>query len=360
MPEAGPRLKLIVAVRSRVFVCKLRHLRHANRGGCFHSAPLGLHTSEKYRRLSVHEPSAIPQYLLLTPLDSPPARPIGLLTGSPETLQVVSEPYGHTREMGDCPGCTQRKGDDGVWRSLGPHRAGCESLEADIEDRREVLSEMERRLAAHRMALEEGCGNECGHPIDDGSLADWRSYHEVSLRNDEALAEQVQAELWVLLADGAGRLDAPITDAENILRLPPGAEEEDYWRARHEAAHVVVGLALGRTLHHVTIEPDAGHHPDNRGSTVWLDDGPPPRNVDAVTTWAGVIAGPERSVVEGDIERLREIDGLYDNYRWGARRVYRALETTILAFAGELAQRRTMTGVEASAWFKKQTSFQTP
>lgn len=91
-----------------------------------------------------------------------------------------------------------------------------------------------------------------------------------------------------------------------------------------------------------------------------LDDSPPPQNVDAVTTWAGVIAGPERAAAEGDIEHLREIDGLYDNYRWGALRVYRTLEITILQFAAELLRRKAMTGAEAADWVRKRTQPERP
>jgi hypothetical protein len=203
--------------------------------------------------------------------------------------------------MSECPGCIQKRGEDGIWRSLGPHRAGCPSLKADIVDRQEVFDETEHRIAVHRAALAEGCGDRCDHPLEASSLSGWREYHEILLREEERLAEATRRELWLLVLEGAGKLEAAMTDAENILRLPPEDEEQDYWRARHEAAHVVVGLVLGRRLRDVTIEADPNHHPKNQGSTVWIDDGPPPKNLDALTTWAGVIAGPERSVSEGDL-----------------------------------------------------------
>ena len=264
-------------------------------------------------------------------------------------------PGRHTLSVSGCPGCTERRGQDGVWHPLGAHRAGCSSLRADITDRRQVLDEIEREADTHRSALTNGCGGACDHPLDAGALPAWRQYHEVSLKDAERLAQQTRAELWTLVADGAGGLEAPMMEAENILRLPVEDEEEDYWRARHEAAHAIVGLVLGRTLRYVTIEPEVEHHPDNRGATHWLDDGPPPRNVDAVTSWAGIIAGPEQPVAEGDLEYLQEIDGLYDNYRWGARRVYRAYERMILEFADELLRRRAMTGAEAAEWLRQRT-----
>jgi hypothetical protein len=218
-----------------------------------------------------------------------------------------------------------------------------------------VLGEIDARIAVHRVAVERGCSDNCGHPLDEESAAAWREYHEVSLRHEAQLADQTRIELWALLSDEAGRLDVPMADAENILRLPAEQEENDHWLARHEAAHVIVGLALGRTLRYVTIEPDVEHHPDNRGSTIWLDDGPPPRNVDAVTTWAGVIAGPDQAVAQGDLDRLDEIGGLTDDYRWGALRLYRRFEALILEFAAELLHRRTMTGVDAAEWLRERT-----
>jgi hypothetical protein len=141
-------------------------------------------------------------------------------------------------------------------------------------------------------------------------------------------------------------------EEQSILRLPATEEEETYWTARHEAAHVVVGVVQGRTLHLVTVEPDPAQHRDNVGSTVWIDDGPPAVWLDAITTWAGVIAGPDPATVQGDLDRLEAIGGKYDNYRWGALRVYRAYESVILDFATELTKRRTMTGDEVVAWLR--------
>jgi hypothetical protein len=229
-------------------------------------------------------------------------------------------------------------------------------LKAEINERQATLAAIEAQMAIHEAALERGCERTCDHPLDSDSVLSWRAYHEMMLRNDQWLAEETRIDLWVLATDGAGKLETAMTDAENILRLPAGDEEQDYWRARHEAAHVVIGLVLGRTLGHVTLEPDAELHPDNQGSTVWIDDGPPPLNLDAVTTWAGVIAGPERSVAEGDLEHLEAIGGMYDNYRWGARRLYRRFERLVLELTEELLHRRAMTGAEAADWLRERTS----
>lgn len=62
---------------------------------------------------------------------------------------------------------------------------------------------------------------------------------------------------------------------------------------------------------------------------MWVDNGPQQGRW-MLTSWARVIAGPERSVVEEDLEHLEKIDGLYGDYRWGTRRAYRMCERTIL------------------------------
>lgn len=142
-------------------------------------------------------------------------------------------------------------------------------------------------------------------------------------------------------------------DRTNLLRLPPDDEEEIYWRARHEAAHTILGIALARELVTVTVEPDLAHHPDNKGSTLWVEwDAPPAVPVDAITTWAGVVAGPTPEVAQGDLDRLTAIDGHYANYFWGALRLYRTHERDILALADELTLRRTMSGDQVLAWLR--------
>jgi hypothetical protein len=229
-------------------------------------------------------------------------------------------------------------------------------LRADIEDRRQVLEAVEQEIAAHRSAAQGGCGPDCDHPLERSSAAAWTKFHEFTLHDAERRRQYVLAELWALASDGAARLEKALTEDENILRYPAEAEEEDYWIARHEAAHAVVGLVLGRTLRSVSIEPDLEHHLDNRGTTHWIDAEQPPRNLDAVTSFAGVIAGPDPSVVEGDLEHLREIDGEYANFQWGARRVYRTYERVILDFTDELLRRRAMTGEEATEWLANRLS----
>jgi hypothetical protein len=61
---------------------------------------------------------------------------------------------GYPWAVNGCPGCRQHRGPDGVWRPTGAHRPRCETLEADVADRREVLGEVESRVAAHAEEVE--------------------------------------------------------------------------------------------------------------------------------------------------------------------------------------------------------------
>jgi hypothetical protein len=48
---------------------------------------------------------------------------------------------------------------------------------------------MERKADAHRRAIRDGCGPDCGHPLDEGSREAWLWYHKGLLAHEELLID---------------------------------------------------------------------------------------------------------------------------------------------------------------------------
>jgi hypothetical protein len=94
----------------------------------------------------------------------------------------VSDTHERIEGMKGCPGCTEYRGDNGVWRPYGPHVEGCKMWESEAVERMRTSEALERSTDEERAAIADGCkAHGCGHPLQPGDEDAWRQYHEIAL-----------------------------------------------------------------------------------------------------------------------------------------------------------------------------------